>query len=114
MTLARFDGRVREAFPSMGRWLTASVAVTIVYWLACMYALNADLMLRMMQMPFTDFSPVALVLANLPFLFALGLAWPFGLAERSFRTWLILIVAARLMTGFGYFAALVVAGFLGL
>ena len=98
----------------MGLWLTVSVAVTVVYWLGCMYALNTDLMLRMMQMPFANFSPLAFVLANVPFLVALSLSWLFGLAEPDFRTWLILIVAARLMTGFGYFAALFAAGFLGL
>jgi len=109
-----FDGKIRQKPPSIGRWMVVSFAISVVYWLASLALLPADVS-SATTIPFLVGSRLAalgLIIGLVPFLTSLTIAFAFRLAEREAYSWVMLTVAALLTAGFGRLAAFIFGGLL--
>ena len=106
MATTGFDGKLRRPSPSMGMWLLACFAVSLVYWIACSWIVGTNLLATVL-LPFNRSKELlAVVIFDIPAAVGLALAFPFGLAEKSITSWLMLIFASGLSTFFGFFVFL--------
>lgn len=100
-----FDGQSHPAWPAMGKWLAATFVLSLVYWSACLRI--GSIGFEEVAYPFFGmWSLKGLFVSGTPLAGAVLLAIPFRIAERSLWSWVVLIVAARLVTGIAFLVSL--------
>ena len=118
-----FGAEVRKRGPEMGRWMTVSLVITVVYLVACVLlcsvlgAVKAGAFLTItFYLPTSISSSQAALIFELvpsvPFLVSLLLTIPYRVAEASIWAWLGLILRATLIQMIGWVTVLLFARFI--
>jgi hypothetical protein len=108
MTSQRFDGKSSFVQPRIGRWIIVSFFLACLYWSACLHWLDVGLVSQTI-FPLLHFKIwPALAIELIPVLVAIGVAIVFRIAESGLYSWIAVIIAARVLTGFALFVVLIV------
>ncbi len=106
MPAVKLERKIREAGPSIGRWLILSFVLACAYWIACLHWLGADVFAQIALSP--NFVPPQYYIFHLiPLSVSLGLAFPFRLTEPRVGQWIWLIAGASLLSELAFLVVLI-------